>query len=149
MVSRLLLLGFACLAVASPAAARPRVDSGACLQPLEKAQLARPAERFLRQALGLSDAAVVFALVSQPSFRSGRVISLRRAGGRRLMRVTRLEPAVWGPVVRRVVELQGSSVRPADDEQLRTLAAVALRSSSVEREVERPAADRARPRTAP
>ena len=138
MVRRLLLLGLACLAVASPAAARPRVDSGACLQPVEKAQLAEPPERFLRQALGLSDAAVVVALVTQPSFRPGRVISLRRAaGGRRSMRVTRLVPAVWGPVVRRVVELQGSSVRAVDDEQLRTLVEVAVRSSTVERALDR------------
>ena len=112
------------------------------MQPIEKAQLAPPHESFLRQTLGLSEPAVVVALVSQPSFSPGRVVSLRRAAdGRRSMRVTRLEPEIWRPVVKRVAELKGSSVRPADDEQLRTLAELALRSSTVEREVDRPTAE--------
>ena len=44
-------------------------------------------------------------------------------------------------MVRRVAELQSLSGRPVDDLQLRRLADVALRSSSVEREVDRQTAD--------
>ena len=133
------------LASASSGAARPRtlqVDSGACLQPVDAAHLTPPHETFLRNALGLSDADVVVAWVVQPASRPARVLSLRRtSGGRRFLRVTELKPTIWAATIRRAGELVGSSVRLAEDEQLLALVDVALRSSTVDRDVDRQTAD--------
>jgi len=102
----------------------------------------QPAETFVREALGLTDPAVAIALLISPSFRPSRLLSLRRATrARRLLRVTHLEPKAWAPVFTRMRELQGPSLRLAQDEQLRSLAEVALRSSTVEHDVDRQTAD--------
>lgn len=119
-----------------------RADSGACLQPIEAASVTGPYETFLRRTLGLSDRALVVALVIKPSFRVPCVLSLRRvAGDRRLFRVTRLDPNVWRPSFERVQVLQAASAHIADDDQLRALAGVAMRSSTTEHEVDRRTAD--------
>ena len=142
-----LWFGLVFLAGAGAPVARLGVQSGACLQPVDSAQLASTYESFLRNAFGLSDPAVVAALVIQPTFSPARVLSVRRAqDGRRVLRVTQLERTVWAPVLKRLQALQGASgegasVRPPDDQQLRELALAAARSTTVERDLDLPTAD--------